>query len=222
MEDSAMFIFLESINTHTDLIKGIDTQSLVSIITAIIACISTYFVTKFNIYKPSKLKVSQQQFEKVYLPLFKLLCTNNTEKVDKKTALKYMSRMKTILFNNYELVFPQLHTLYNEFCDLIANNDDYNKSLNQIKYQISLDYEILKKKLGYPSLSAYKIFKRKTLKEKLRSIIGHICLIALFPGALILVIAEIYYSYSFIFIIIYIGLVMFSLYLVQLVNKLKD
>lgn len=182
-----MLIFLDAAIESKDSFAKIDVGSLVSIFTAIIATISTYIVTKFNIYKPAKLKVSQLQFEKVYLPLYKLLCTSNMANLDKKTALKYSYKMRTILQNNYELAFPQLHQLHNELLNLIISNGEYQKKLNKIIYQVSLDYEILKKKLGYPSLSTYKIFKRKPKKERYLTIVGYVLVFYLMPGLPILV-----------------------------------
>jgi hypothetical protein len=170
-----------------DVLKNnISNTTLITYLQILIAAITTYFVTKYTSTKPARLSIGQQQFEKVYLPLYKLLCTSPKSDISKEDTLKYAIRIKSILFKNYELAFPQLHDLLNDLFKAINKNSDYQIIFNKITYQVSLDYEILKKKLGYPSESAFNIFMRKTMKDKLSTILGYITLFYIIPGIFIL------------------------------------
>jgi len=91
-----------------------------------------------------------------------------------------------ILQENYELAFPQLHSLSENLILAINNKNGYESLMIEISYQISLDYEILKKKLGYPHLNQWELFKRLTFIDKIKKITGYITIIYAFTGPFII------------------------------------
>lgn len=147
-------------------------EMLFKIISIMITALTTYFVTKYTTNKPRKLEIKQRQLDKVYLPIYKIIKFNSSTHMDKKTALTCATSIKEILIENYELAFPQLHDLNDNFIDDINLDNDYQKTFNKISYQVNLDYILLKKALGYPSQSNIEIFKRMKTKDKYKSIIG--------------------------------------------------
>lgn len=153
----------------------------------LIPIILTYYTTRYTINKPIKRKVNEEQFQKVYLPLYKILCTKDLTNLSNDEYKKYYKRLNNILSKNYELAFPQLHVLSKKFFLAINNNTGINEVLQKIIYQVTLDYERLKKTLGYPHITAYQLFKRQTTSDKLKTII--IFLKVIIPYLLCLVVS---------------------------------
>lgn len=157
-------------------------DSLIVLIKFFLPIALSYVMGKYTSNNPRHKAINQQQLEKVYLPLYKLLFAQNISSFEHRDLLKLSNRMQNILFKNYELVFPQLHQLSAEFHQAVLLNKDYQPLLSKIKYQVCIDYESLKRKLGYPHLNAYELFKRKTIIDKVRTIWGYVFTIYVFPG----------------------------------------
>lgn len=140
--------------------------------------------------------------------------------MSKDEVIHYAFRVKSITQRHYEFVFPQLHILIDDLINQLKSGKEYQPTLNKITYQVSLDYEILKKSLGYPSQSAYKIFKRKTMKEKIRSLLGWI----IFFYMISVVFVSSFFSYKFYGLLLFLYLCGF-LILVRIgimANNMKD
>lgn len=164
-----------------EFIKNIFTvNSAINAIKFILPIMATYFITKYSVNRPRKLEISQLQFENVYLPLYKIICTKNTKNASKEDITRYLFRIKEITQRHYELTFPQLHKLIDTLFLQLKNDNGYQETFNKISYQVSLDYEILKKTLGYPSETSLNIFIRKTKKEKLKIIMSWVFLLYIF------------------------------------------
>lgn len=152
-------------NVVDKILKIINNSNFWSLISIIVVAITSYTVAKYNASKPNKIKVKQLQLENVYLPLFRLF-----EKIPEDPSIEYATYLhdKTtlILDNYYELVFPQLHKLNRKLNYQLNHLKPYNETLFYMKHQITLDYELLKKSLGYPSESLYTIFIRMPHKRK--------------------------------------------------------
>ena len=149
--------------------KIFNNSNYINIISIIVVAFTTYKVTKYTTTKPNRITIMQSQLEYVYLPLFRLF-ENITLPIQKDHASKICNEMFQILDKHYMLVFPQLNKLYQQLSKDIDNNLKYNETLYSIKHQINVDYNLLKKSLGYPSENFGKIFYRMTLKQKIRYI----------------------------------------------------
>lgn len=161
-------------------------QTFYDFIKFIVPIIATYFFTKYTVDNPSKKEIKEKQFHNIYLPLYKLLCTKNVSSMTTEQINKYCKKMLCILSKNYELAFPELHILSLQLYKTINDNGDFKPILEKIIYQISMDYESLKKTLGYPHMNAYQLFKRKTVNDKIRTVLGYILVLYVFPGVFIL------------------------------------
>ena len=70
---------------------------------------------------------------------------------------------------HYELVFPQLHKHNNELRLILSRNGNPQNILSVMKHQIDVDYELLKKSLGYPSENFSRLLYEWLLNKKLFS-----------------------------------------------------
>lgn len=198
----------------------ISMESIFDIVSIIVPLYLTYRITKYSLSNPRKISINEQQFKNVYLPLYKLVSKIDISSLSKSEALRFSKRMYSITQKNYELTFPQLHSLLEELVQQINKDKNYQSTFNKIKHQVSLDYEILKKKLGYPSITSIEIFKRKTLKEKLLVIAGWI--------NVAIIISPLFVPYflpgkNFLFLIlIYLASFIFMVFISILINSMKD
>lgn len=208
-----------------DFLSTIDFEMLLKIISIMITALTTYFVTKYTTNKPRKLDIKQRQLDKVYLPIYKIIKFNSSTNMDKKTALACATAIKEILIENYELAFPQLYDLNNNFIAAIHLDNDYQELYKKISYQVNLDYILLKKALGYPTQSTIEIFKRMKTKDKYKSIIGWSFVIYISSVPIFVTLFDRYFinAMSFIkFIAIYIGIFFFLYTLHCLVDRMRD
>lgn len=156
----------ELVNTVEKFISDLfGNENIINVISILVVAYTTYRVTKYNISKPNILKIKQLQLESVYLPLFRLLdkmpLNPSTQEI-----VHYQEEISKILNEHYLLVFPQLHELNENLKVLISLDKSPEKILKHIKHQVSTDYELLKKSLGYPSSNFHDIFIRMTCKQK--------------------------------------------------------
>lgn len=208
-------------NIITFLNENID--NFLNILSLIVTSIVTYIITKYTIIKPKKLEIKQLQFEKVYLPIFKLIRKDLSNEIDQKTAINYSIKIKSILLNNYELAYPQLHKLNDSFFKAVKENSNYQEFFSKICYQVNLDYLMLKKDLGYPSESGLGIFNRMTKKDKFSKILEWVNLLLIFIPLVIVPMTftsiDLYTIMKF--IISYLVLLFILIKLNALVNKMK-
>lgn len=144
----------------------INNENYIDLISIIVVAITTYYVTKYTILKPNRLSIKKSQLDNVYLPLH-LLFKNMPRSISKSDALVYSKKTSNILDKHYILAFPQLHGLNQSLKESIINNSGYEETLGIIKHQVDIDFELLKKTLGYPSENFFVTFKRMTLKQKI-------------------------------------------------------
>lgn len=152
-------------STRNLLINLANNENYINITSIIIVAFTTYRVTKYTTLKPERMKIKQAQLENVYLPLFLLLNEMPTN-VAKSQALTYSKKISNILEKHYLLAFPQLHQLSRSLKKEIIADKNYGKTLRIIKHQVEIDYELLKKTLGYPSENFPDLFLRMTFKQK--------------------------------------------------------
>lgn len=191
-----------------------------TLIGIIVSGFISFRVAKYSATKPNKLEIKQKQLEFVYLPLYRLF-----EKMPKEftieTCREYSKILSSILDKHYVYVFPTLHNLNQQLSKALSDNKDVTKIFKSIKYQIDVDYELLKKSLGYPSVKWYAIFIRMTLKQKLELIISwiNIFVIILLPVFSI----QISTDYSILFAMIFLTVSFAFLILInKLVTNIKD
>lgn len=208
------------------LAKFINNNNYVNFISIIVVAVSSYRIAKYNTLKPSKLKIKQLQLSNVYLPLYRIF-ENAPEPITKRQALEISKKITNILDKNYELAFPQLHILNKSFKHDIINSNSFLETLNIMKHQVNIDYEILKKSLGYPSDNFYNIYIRMTFKQRATFIISWLNVFWLFgPLILFVVFAAIFPENSVFITLIIFALIFLTSILMWKVNKwlknLKD
>lgn len=177
-----MFNFLKDF--FDAFMKLINNENYINFTSIVVVAISSYHIAKYNASKPNKLKIKQLQLSNVYLPLHRIF-KNIPESPTKKQVLEVSNKVTNILDKNYELVFPQLHTLSKTFKSDIVKNGDFLKTLKNMKHQIDTDYELLKKSLGYPSENFYSIYVRMTFKQKATFIVSWINVFWVFAPVII-------------------------------------
>lgn len=179
-------------------------DTLIKIITVIFTTVTTYLIAKYNSNTPRNLEIKQRQLDKVYLPIYKILVNDLGYDIDKNTAKNYADKIKPILWDNYELVYPHLHKLFRDFYFAVnSTSDNYQKIYNEISYEIKTDYNLLKKTLGYPADSYLGLFFRMDMESKFREIFGWLNIILLFaPVVLMFFIGTPYISKNIIKIMI--------------------
>ena len=139
----------------------------------LVVALTSYQVAKYNASKPNKLKVKQAQLEFVYLPLYRI-SIKNTQNLSLGQAIEVHKKIAIILDEHYVLAYPQLHTLNTELEKALYFETGYNELLKKIFHQVSVDYELLKKALGYPSENIFSIFIRMTNKQKLEYALAYL------------------------------------------------
>lgn len=167
------------------IISFLNNGNYVNFISIFVVALTSYQVARFNASRPNKLKVKQAQLDFVYLPLYRTLI-DLPRSVDKKKALAIHKKISSILDQHYELAFPQLHSLNKQLKEALLSNSDYSKILHTIFHQVSVDYEMLKKALGYPSENIFSIFIRMTTKQKLLAIISYVNMFSIFSFVFLL------------------------------------
>lgn len=159
---------------------NISGEDIIKIFSVLITVISTYFIAKYNSNTPRRLQIKQKQLDTVYLPIYKLLLPNIGSDIPKEMALHIATNIQNILWDNYEFAYPTLHLLLKKFTFDIDSNNNYQETFNKICYQVGIDYDLLKKSLGYPSENLFGIFKRMTIQDKFTEILGWINMFFLF------------------------------------------
>lgn len=144
----------------------VNNENYINLIGILVTAFITYRVAKYTTCKPERLSIKRAQLDNVYLPLFRLL-ERMPQSVSRLDALTYSKKIANILDKHYVLAFPQLHRLSYTLKRQLAANLNYTETLQSIRHQVVIDYELLKKTLGYPSESSHDLFIRMTPKQKL-------------------------------------------------------
>ena len=144
----------------------VNNENYINLIGILVTAFITYRVAKYTTCKPERISIKRAQLDNVYLPLFRLL-ERMPQSVSRLDALTYSKKIANILDKHYVLAFPQLHRLSYTLKRQLATNLNYTETLQIIRHQVVIDYELLKKALGYPSESFRDLFIRMTPKQKL-------------------------------------------------------
>lgn len=140
--------------------------------TSVIICIITYALglVTTNITEKHKLKLVtyQQQFNKVYLPIFRLLEPNlYNQNLSNKEVKLLIKKIKLIINKNYQLVFSSTLNIF-KFWDEHSNPQ---KEFNNFCLDIDKNFEKLKRYLGLPKRSFYYKWNTKQYFSKIRLLI---------------------------------------------------
>lgn len=200
----------------------INNENYINLISIIVVAITTYRVTKYTTLKPNRLAIKQSQLDNVYLPLY-LLFKDMPQPISKLDALGYSKKISNILDKHYILAFPQLHKLNRTLRKNIINNSKYEKTLGIMKHQIGIDFELLKKALGYPSENFFDTFKRMTLKQKMNYIFPWIDAFLIFISYFVAIILEDFLGkYAILSIFIPLSITFFILFALKIfIDSLK-
>lgn len=162
---------IDILNAFGNLIFSFFSNSnYVQVLGFLISLITSYQIAKHNTFKPRQLEIKEKQLNKIYLPLYRLL-ENIETNISVENSLYYFKKIEKTLNQNYLLAFPQLHVLTKKLKYEVSARKDVSQTLYSIKRQVEIDYELLKRALGYPSDNFYTIFKRMTPKQKLARIV---------------------------------------------------
>ncbi len=151
--------------------------------------ISTIITSLFSILINFRYKKSKDYYrfslEKVYLPLKKLFFTCNKKSTSKQISdvlLTNETVINTILIEYYEYFSPNLPELFQTLIINTKNMDFDKKQFDKIMNILDKEYVYLKHNLGYPYMSFFDIFMKKSATQKMVtifSIISHIFILTL-------------------------------------------
>lgn len=147
------------------LLKLLNNSNFWTGVSIVVVAITSYTVARYNASKPNKIKIKQLQLDNVYLPLFRLF-EHLPEIITPEYATYLYNETHSLLDSHYELVFPYLHKLNRKLRIQLKRNEDFQETLLLMQHQITTDYELLKKALGYPSESIFNLFIRTSNKRK--------------------------------------------------------
>lgn len=210
------------------LVDLLNNENYIDIFSILLASFASYQVAKYNTSKPNKLKIKQQQFEQLYLPLHRLL-EDFSFNISEEDINNYRERIGEILDHHYPLAYPQLHKLNAELVQSLNSNDfaTAKKLLNIIKHQIDIDYDLLKKVLGYPSESYIGIFRRMTPKQKCLFLNGYLNLFLLFsPFALMIIFGSTLEEHMYLFFVMILSAFLINIWIAlkisDAIRSMKD
>lgn len=184
------------LNIWNSIYTFLNNENYIETLSIIVVAITSYHIAKFNASKPNKLKIKQLQLTNVYLPLYRIF-SEIPDDLPLSKALSIHNKTSNILDKNYELVFPQLHKLNSELKQCILSQDSYNSKIKIMKHQIEIDYELLKRTLGYPSENFLGIYKHMTFKQKAEFIISWCNVLWIIAPAIIIYIWQRHFPDSF-------------------------
>lgn len=127
----------------------------------------TYLVTRYTLSRPRKYEIRQKQFELVYLPLYLLCKQLLTPKSYKQNLHLFIKKVDRIIYKNYPYVFPKTLKLFDKLKESALQKNLNTIHLTNFEYQVSSDYEKLKRELGYPTNSFLDFFKRLNQLDKI-------------------------------------------------------
>ncbi len=154
---------------------------LADLIRVVISSFLTFLVTKYTLLKPNKQKIVEQQFNKVYLPLYRLTQQYLTPDSIPANFPIYFKKIEKLINNNYPLVYPKTIKLFNLLKSSCTDSKYNPYHLTNFESQITTDYEKMKRVLGYPTDSFWDFFKRlNPLNKFLYSIITILSVAALY------------------------------------------
>ena len=91
------------LNLKNLLLSLVNNKNYIDLVSIVVVALTSYKVAQYNSSRPNKLKIKQAQFEKVYLPLFRISKNiSNTPSID--DAISFSRHIDDILDKNYELV----------------------------------------------------------------------------------------------------------------------
>lgn len=155
------------------LFKIINNPNFMNIVSTVIATAATYLVARYKLLEPQKLKVKEARLKSVYLPLYRLIA-NTPEAPSIEDIIAIHKNLSDTLNAHYELAHPQLHRLNSELALKIHCKQDCSEVLDSISRNVSINYELLKNSLGYPSESVLTIFISMNFFQKYEYVLSHL------------------------------------------------
>lgn len=126
------------------------------------------------------------------------ILVNLPHSLNKNIAQEVSNKLNSLLDAHYELAFPQLHKLNKDLQSALIDDRNYEYIIRIIYHQIAVDYELLKKSLGYPSENFISLFVRMTTKQKCEFIISWVNIFWIFsPIILFFPLKAIYPTHHF-------------------------
>lgn len=135
----------------------------------LIPALITYIATRYTLKKPHQYEIRENQFNKVYLPLYLLKnqCKYFKNPGDKSDILLFIRKTEKLIYKNYPYVYPKTIKLFDILKEESVKKKPNLYHLSNFEYQINYDYEKLKRYLGYPTNSFIDFFKRLNIINKL-------------------------------------------------------
>ncbi|WP_302826177.1 hypothetical protein [Anaerofustis stercorihominis] len=138
--------------------------SLSDILSLFATIFVTFQVATYQLKKPRKNEIREQQLYNVYLPLYRLFYDKN---------LNILSSSSDVSDHQIDLIYNQIDRIFNQHYLLLKESliDDFNiltiamkendksnarKILNYIKKDIYMEYSLCKMILGYPHNKSFK------------------------------------------------------------------
>lgn len=141
------------------IIEFLENNNLLStILASIIGAILAFLPARYSATKPMKLEIKKRQFNEVYLPLYRLLHNKDLSYVSVNEETAILIKINSIINKHSELVFPTLPKLV----------EKVQPDLKEIYNHIDTECSLLKKTLGYPTISFVQTYKRMSSENKTR------------------------------------------------------
>lgn len=201
MESFVSDLLLEQLEGNSVIILAAFIQLFISII-------ATRITTKYTLNHPQRITVLEQQFTKVYLPLY-LLSKQYLDSFDASVYPLFIQKATKLFYNNYAYVYPKTLKLFNTFKEDVQNDSLNPNHLTNLYYQIDSDYNKLKKALKYPTDTLLDRFKRTNTFDKtvifIKILFSFLAIVFMFLMILSMATNQLFYSFYYgIFTIIFI------------------
>lgn len=142
-------------------INFLQNNLLPTILALFTGAIIAFIPARYSATKPMKLEIKKRQFKEVYLPLYKMIHFKNISELDTSEQDALIQSIRTLTSEKSELVFPTL-------LDTISSDIIIYKKVFK---NIDAEYLLLKKSLGYPSLSFFSLLRRFPFKDCIKTML---------------------------------------------------
>lgn len=133
--------------------------------------LTAYFAYRYNLLKPKKIKIDEDQLYNLYLPLVKFFILSKSDcYTNRIKQIMFFNKSMTIIEDNYELTTNELMTLYANLEEALnsKNEQSAKNEIAKIKEYVNYNYDNLKYRLGLPNAGFKSHIQRMTFKERLK------------------------------------------------------
>lgn len=124
------------------------------------------YLARYSATKPMKLKIKEEQYSKVYLPIYRYLQKIKSDNPDHILTLSEAQRINSTFQRNFSLVHPEIFIQNEKLLSSLRSGDDCTEIFQKFDRNIESNYENLRRSLGYPSKSYLKRFLRMPPYQK--------------------------------------------------------